>query len=812
MTSAIKRERRLAWLLPIAAATLLAVGTGQARAMAVTLCAEPYEVNLPGDAAVPMWGYRVAADATACAVSVPRTSAAAPVITMPAGDSTLSVTLVNRLAVPTSVVIAGQALPADGGPAVMAEELFGTTTCNPATMGMPERMACRVRSFTGETDAGGQRTYTFTNLRPGSFLLQSGTHPQAQVQMGLVALLKLDAAPLDLTARRLYGAVATNANASFDVDATALLSEVDVAQHRRIQGTLGGTPAQQALWKSGGSTLDYTPRHFLINGRPFDGSNVAATDIGVNAPNGARVVLRLANAGLQSRSLMLTNGTWRVLTEDGYPYAAPREQATVLLPAGKTSDVAMVAVNNGDLGSTATMGAVFDRRGGAGSGDGAAVGGQVARLRVTNANSVNHPPVVTVTGSPATSVVPGTTLSFAGTVSDDGLPLPPTVTAAWSLSGPTGGATLPASPSTTGTPFAVTFALTGRYVVQLLASDGELSTAGEAVVNVRPPQADVGITNSTSSVVTGNVATYTVVVNNAGPDPVVGAAVAMSFSASSPALTNLTWACGGAVGGASCGAVGGTGLLASSANLPVGGSVTYTVTGTVPLNATGTIQSTATVSVAAPASDPNLANNNATDTDAVVVAPPTLAVLDNFNRAAAVNLGGNWTQVTGFLNAAAVAILNGEASSLLVAGQAYWNVPNIGFGARQGAALKIANGPVAGQALLLKGSGGTAPNLTNYLRVRITTSDVVVERTTNGGVANPTFTGLGTFAATFAVGDTLTAVANADGSVDVWRTAASGASTYLGRSGTSASTGTGRIGIRLPGAGARADNFAGGSL
>ena len=31
-------------------------------------------------------------------------------------------------------------------------------------------------------------TYTFDNLRPGSFLLQSGTHPQVQVQMGLFGL------------------------------------------------------------------------------------------------------------------------------------------------------------------------------------------------------------------------------------------------------------------------------------------------------------------------------------------------------------------------------------------------------------------------------------------------------------------------------------------------------------------------------------------------------------------------------------------------------------------------------------------------
>lgn len=810
MTSAMKREGRLAWLLPIAAATLLAAGAGTARAMSVTLCAEPYTVALPGEAApVPMWGYRVVADAAACsATSAPRASAAAPVITLPAGDSTLAVTLVNRLAVPTSLVIAGQALPADGGAAVMAEDLVGPS-CDPATMAMPARMACRVRSFTGETDPNASRSYTFTRLRPGSFLLQSGTHPQAQVQMGLVALLRQDAAPLDLTARRLYGAAASDGNASFDVDATALLSEVDVAQHQRIQSTLG-TDGQQAQWKGGGSTLAYAPRHFLINGRPLDGNNVAASDIGVSAPNGARVVLRLANAGLQSRSLMLTNGSWRVLTEDGHPYAAPREQSTVLLPAGKTSDVAMLAANAGALGTTAIIGALFDRRGGAAGADGGATGGQTARLAVTNAASVNHPPVVVVSGAPAASVLPGTTLNIAGSVSDDGLPTPPgALTAAWSLSGPAGGATLPASPSTTGTPFAMSFALPGRYVVQLLASDGELSTAGEAVVDVRPPSADLSISNATSSVVTGNAAVYTVVVANAGPDPVSAAAVAMSFSASSPALANLAWSCAGAIGGASCGAASGTGLLASTADLPVGGSVTYTVSGTVPLSATGTIESTATVSVAAPVSDPHAANNSATDSDAVVVAPPSLPSLDLFNRANATNLGGSWTQ-PGLFGVAAIGIAGNEATSL-PGGHAYWNLPAAGFGTRQGASVTLTGGTIVGQSLLLKAVGGTAPNLSTFLRVRVAAGSVVVERTSNGAALNPTFAALGSFAASFAAGDRLSAVANADGSVDVWRTAVGGASTYLGHSATSASTGGGRIGIRMPLA-SQLDSFSGGSL
>jgi hypothetical protein len=86
---------------------------------------------------------------------------------------------------------------------------------------------------------------------------------------------------------------------------------------------------------------------------------------------------------------------------------------------------------------------------------------------------------------------------------------------------------------------------------------------------------------------------------------------------------------------------------------------------------------------------------------------------------------------------------------------------------------------------------------------------VIVETTTNTGGS---FTTRGTFAATFANGDTLTAVANADGSVDVWKTTLANVTTYVGRSSAVATfVGTGRIGIQLP-SGARIDNFSGGTV
>ena len=87
---------------------------------------------------------------------------------------------------------------------------------------------------------------------------------------------------------------------------------------------------------------------------------------------------------------------------------------------------------------------------------------------------------------------------------------------------------------------------------------------------------------------------------------------------------------------------------------------------------------------------------------------------------------------------------------------------------------------------------------------------MVVETTTNGG---GTFATQGTFAATFATGDTLTAVANPDGSVDVWRTTAANVTTYLGHSPAAAAFGPGPVGSASSSwSQAPVDNFSGGNV
>ena len=124
--------------------------------------------------------------------------------------------------------------------------------------------------------------------------------------------------------------------------------------------------------------------------------------------------------------------------------------------------------------------------------------------------------------------------------------------------------------------------------------------------------ADLAITKTDGvTTATAGGVTYTIVASNAGPSAAVGATVADTF----PASLTGTWTCVGA-GGGTCTASG-SGNINDTVNLPVGGSVTYTVSAMVSASATGTLSNTATVAAPAGMTDPNPANNSATDTDTI---------------------------------------------------------------------------------------------------------------------------------------------------------------------------------------------------
>lgn len=370
-----------------------------AQAMNVCVRAAPYVETMPdGVTTVTMWGYRVvvtgpafgACNAAALAnpassINQPPTSPGAAITVSPA-DPTLNVRLVNNLPVPTSFVLHGHnttMAPVFKTNATVNDPSV-TSDCTPGAS-----LDCRVRSFTHEAAPGGTATYTFANVKPGTYLYQSGTLPQIQVQMGLYGMLRRNAPATSTAARVAYpGAASAPDQYAYDSEISLLLSEVDPALHAAVAaGTFSG------------STLRYDPRFFRVHryaATPptLRASGAAAASIeftdgparrvlGITA--GQRQLVRVVNAGIQSRALTLLDGHWFVIAQDGNVFPYPREQVTTHLAAAQSADLWFTPTL--PAGTTAQRMLMFDRRLALSNNDGNAVGGMLVRLSVTSGAS-----------------------------------------------------------------------------------------------------------------------------------------------------------------------------------------------------------------------------------------------------------------------------------------------------------------------------------------------------------------------------------------------------------------------------------------
>lgn len=258
----------------------------------VDLYAGTLTKTMPDGAVVTMWGYGLAPGAI---------TSPGPSIEVPAGDTTLSITLHNNLPVDTCIVIPG--LVADG----MAPVKF-----------VDDSGRMRASSFDRVAAPGGSFTYTFNNVRPGTYLYASGAHPAVQVQMGLYG-----AAKKDFGAKQAYDGVA------YDTETLLLYSEIDPALHTAVAtGNYGPGKAMT-------STVDYDPKYFLINGKPHS-STAAAIRAG---QPGGKTLVRLINAGLNVHSPSLVGQYMTLVGRDAQPVRYPEDRFTMLLPPQKTLDV-----------------------------------------------------------------------------------------------------------------------------------------------------------------------------------------------------------------------------------------------------------------------------------------------------------------------------------------------------------------------------------------------------------------------------------------------------------------------------------------
>ena len=123
---------------------------------------------------------------------------------------------------------------------------------------------------------------------------------------------------------------------------------------------------------------------------------------------------------------------------------------------------------------------------------------------------------------------------------------------------------------------------------------------------------DLSVTNSDgqATAVAGLPVEYTITVANAGPAAVVDAIVTNPVPA---ALLGATWTC--TASAASTCTPSGSGGISDTVDLAPGGTLTYRLAGTVDPSATGSLTSSAAISASGGITDPNPANNSATDTD-----------------------------------------------------------------------------------------------------------------------------------------------------------------------------------------------------
>src|SRR5271169_4295947 len=166
----------------------------------INLAAGPATATMPDGSQIPMWGYSCGATVTGssatCAPLNPNagTGGWSPVvITVPTGATGgLQINLTNNLSflnsntVPTSIMIVGQV---GGGLGSLTQR---TTTTSPThgsqsvtwptaniagVTNLPPPQGPRVQSFGTEVAAGATTALTWAVLKPGTYLLESGTHP-----------------------------------------------------------------------------------------------------------------------------------------------------------------------------------------------------------------------------------------------------------------------------------------------------------------------------------------------------------------------------------------------------------------------------------------------------------------------------------------------------------------------------------------------------------------------------------------------------------------------------------------------------------
>src|SRR5579883_256150 len=221
----------------------------------INLTAGPATATLPDGSQVPMWGYScgaaVAGSTATCAALNPAAGAGAwspVIITVPTGQD-LQINLTNHLVfgpsvtsankIPTSLMIVGQLGGGLGTSRTTTpspkHDNMGTTwpIANAGNVNVPPAQGPRVQSLSTEVAAGATTSLTWKAPRPGTYLLESATHPSIQGPMGLYGMVVVTCPPgAGASVCSAPGTAYPNVN--YSADLPLLLSEIDPVQNAAV--------------------------------------------------------------------------------------------------------------------------------------------------------------------------------------------------------------------------------------------------------------------------------------------------------------------------------------------------------------------------------------------------------------------------------------------------------------------------------------------------------------------------------------------------------------------------------------------------
>jgi hypothetical protein len=391
-------------LIPGLAALVLLLTGHASQAQTVNLTAASTSTTLPDGRLVPMWGYQcTGSNGATCAAANPAVQTAGTgwspiVITVPyvgtatASSTSLTINLTNNLTfaggkIPTSLMIVGQlggGLGSGGTTSASPVHSGGGVTwpaADPTTTSTPPAQVPRVQSFGTEVAVGATTALTWNNLRPGTYLIESGTHPSIQAPMGLYGVLVVTTT--STTPAQAYPTVAglpVTAASKYDADLPLVLSEIDPVQNASVDAAvktsgfsetavwsgLPGRCGDPAVHTCYPPAVNYTPLYYLVNGVSFDRTNIKSSTAQIlSAPATAttgNVVLRLVNAGLRMHVPSIVNMPMTLIAEDGNPLPGqPRIQNEVFMAPSKIYDVEVKPTQAAGAYSAATF-ALFDRQ------------------------------------------------------------------------------------------------------------------------------------------------------------------------------------------------------------------------------------------------------------------------------------------------------------------------------------------------------------------------------------------------------------------------------------------------------------------